>query len=516
MTPGSRQPLSPAYSMPLQQLLAGFAPVPPYLNPEIHGLSADSRELREGDAFIALAGGSTHGLRFVDQARLANVAVILFETPAPADMELPANAIAVDGLRGKLGRLADRFYRAPSKALVMTGVTGTNGKTSTVQLIAQALSLRGAVVGTIGTLGAGLYGEHVAGERTTPDVIAVHRLLSEMHERGASHVAMEVSSHALEQGRVDDVAFRVAVFTNLTRDHLDYHGSMDAYGLAKAKLFSWPTLHAVVINLDDEFGARLHGEISADVRCIGVSSRSASKAVIRAEHPQLSPQGLRFTLSESSAAAPGPAFDAGAYASSHSIASPLLGRFNIDNLLAVAGALRALGWSLAEVAEVLPQLSPVDGRMSRVGGVRGLPLIVVDYAHTPDALEQALSSLREHTPGRLTCVFGCGGDRDRGKRPQMAAIAERGADRVIVTDDNPRSENGDAIVADIVAGFMNRERVEVQRDRAAAIGRALAGAGSNDILLIAGKGHEAYQEVAGVKYAFDDLAVARALLEARS
>ena len=491
-----------ARSMPLRELLAGDAVLPAGFNPMIRGMTSDSRELREGDAFIALAGETTHGLRFLEQARAAKVAAILFETPAPANASLPVEAIAVEGLRGKLGRLADRFYDAPSQALTMTGVTGTNGKTSTVQLIAQALSLGGNTVGTIGTLGAGLYGQHVAGERTTPDVIAVHRLLARMRDQGASHVAMEVSSHALEQGRVDSVAFRVAVFTNLTRDHLDYHGTMDAYGLAKAKLFSWPSLQAVVINLDDEFGVRLLDGIAAGVQRFGVSSRGAAGATLRAERPKLSPQGLEFTLADGQ--------------STFEVTSPLLGRFNVDNLLAVAGTLRALGWTLAKIAETLPQLARVDGRMSRVGGERGQPLVVVDYAHTPDALEQALASLREHTPGRLTCVFGCGGDRDRGKRPQMAAIAERGADRVIVTDDNPRSEDGDAIVADILAGFSEDKRVEVQRDRAAAIAQALKGAGGNDILLIAGKGHETYQEIAGKKTPFDDLAVARAALEARA
>jgi UDP-N-acetylmuramoyl-L-alanyl-D-glutamate--2,6-diaminopimelate ligase len=488
--------------MSLQELIRGEVALPAGFNPTVRGLSADSRELGEGDVFIALAGGSTHGLRFLEQARAANVAAVLFETPAPANTALPDNAIAIDGLRQKLGGLADRFYESPSLSLLMTGVTGTNGKTSTVQLIAQALSLRGNTVGTIGTLGAGLYGRHVAGERTTPDVIAVHRLLAQMRDEGASHVAMEVSSHALEQGRVDEVAFRVAVFTNLTRDHLDYHGTMEAYGRAKAKLLLWPTLQSVVINLDDEFGARLFGSVADGVQRIGVSSRGAPHAGLRAESPTLSPMGLQFRLSEGSAA-----FD---------IVSPLLGRFNIDNLLAVAGTLRGLDWSLEEIAGVLPQLSPVDGRMSRVGGANGQPLIVVDYAHTPDALEQALASLREHTPGRLTCVFGCGGDRDRGKRAQMAAIAERGADRVIVTDDNPRSENGDAIVEDILAGFSHRNGIDVQRDRAAAIAQALLGADGNDVLLIAGKGHEAYQEVDGVKYPFDDLAVARAALEARA
>jgi UDP-N-acetylmuramoyl-L-alanyl-D-glutamate--2,6-diaminopimelate ligase len=487
--------------MPLHDLLRGdVSPLPPF-NPVVSGLSADSRALQAGDAFVALRGASAHGLSFVANAEAARVAAILFEAPAPDGIVPPANAVAVPGLRHKLGRLADRFYDAPSKRLAMTGVTGTNGKTSTVQLIAQALTLHGDRAGTIGTLGAGLYGELVAGERTTPDVIAVHRLIAQMRNAGATHVAMEVSSHALEQGRVDEVAFKVAVFTNLTRDHLDYHGTMDAYGTAKAKLFAWPTLEAVVINLDDAFGAELIAQVADGVKRIGVSSRGHSGAALAADNPALTPAGLSFDLVEAG--------------ERHAVASPLLGRFNIDNLLAVAGTLRALGWSMAEIAATLPKLSPVGGRMSRVGGDGRAPLIVVDYAHTPDALEQALASLREHTPGRLTCVFGCGGDRDRGKRPQMAAIAERGADRVIVTDDNPRSENGDAIVVDIVAGFERRQVVRIERDRAKAIALALSDAGAGDVILIAGKGHETYQEVAGVKHDFDDLAVARELLGAR-
>jgi UDP-N-acetylmuramoyl-L-alanyl-D-glutamate--2,6-diaminopimelate ligase len=490
-------------AMSLQQLLAGETiALPIGFDPMIEGLSIDSRALKQGDAFVALAGASTHGLRFVEQARAANVAAVLFEPPAPAGTPLSRETIAVPGLRARLGRLADRFYDAPSKHMQVTGVTGTNGKTSTVQLIAQALSLRGERAGTIGTLGAGLYGRHVAGERTTPDVIAVHRLLAQLREEGATQVAMEVSSHALDQGRVDAVAFKVAVFTNLTRDHLDYHGSMEEYGRAKARLFAWPTLRAVVVNLDDAFGAQLLGTAPSGVRRIGLSSREAQGATLEALAPRLSPAGLYFRLSEQ-----GEAFD---------VASPLLGRFNIDNLLAVAGTLRALDWPLEEVAQMLPKLSPVDGRMSRTGGRDGQPLVVVDYAHTPDALQQALSSLREHTPGRLTCVFGCGGDRDRGKRPQMAAIAQAGADRVIVTDDNPRSEDGNEIVADILTGFTSPAAASVERDRRRAIALALAGTNSGDVILVAGKGHEAYQEVDGVRHAFDDLIVAKELLEARA
>ena len=473
----------------------------PVFDPLLRELSADTRELGEGDVFVALAGATTHGLRHADKALAANVAAIVYDAPAPQDVVLPGNAVGVPGLRARLGHLADKFYGSPSRALSMTGVTGTNGKTSTVQLIAQALHADGAIVGSIGTLGAGLHGRIVSGERTTPDVVSVHRLLANMRDQGASQVAMEVSSHALEQGRVDEVAFKVAVFTNLTRDHLDFHGSMQAYGEAKAKLFAWPTLQAAVVNLDDAFGVELLAKVDASVRRIGLSSRGHAEATLRADEPRLSPEGIRFVLREGDEA--------------YEIRSPLLGRFNIDNLLAVAGALRALGWGLEKVATALPALLPVGGRMSRVGGENGRPLVVVDYAHTPDALEQALASLREHQPRRLTCVFGCGGDRDRGKRPQMAAIAERGADRVIVTDDNPRSEDGNAIVADIMSGFVDAARAEAQRDRALAIALALQGASADDIVLVAGKGHETCQEVAGVKYEFDDLAVARRLLGER-
>ncbi|GAB2669913.1 UDP-N-acetylmuramoyl-L-alanyl-D-glutamate--2,6-diaminopimelate ligase [Arenimonas aestuarii] len=489
-------------AMPLHALLEGLALAPAGLDPLVTGLGADSRALQAGDAFVALAGESTHGLRHLDQAQAAGASVILYEPPAPEALPLPANAIAFPGLRARQGELADRFYGAPSKALRLVGVTGTNGKTSTVQLITQALALSGVTAGSIGTLGAGLHGRLVAGERTTPDVIAVHRLLAGMRDDGASHVAMEVSSHALAQGRVDAVAFDVAVYTNLTRDHLDFHGSMDAYGEAKALLFGWPTLEAVVINLDDPFGVRLAARIAPGVRIIGTSARGAAQANLRADGVRLVPEGLRFTLSGAG--------------ENHPVSSPLLGRFNVENLLAVAGTLHALGWSLADVAAMLPRLSPVGGRMSRVGGRDGQPLVVVDYAHTPDALQQALAALREHTPGRLTCVFGCGGERDAGKRPLMAAIAEAGADWVIVTDDNPRGEDGDAIVAGILAGFTRRDAVHVQRDRRRAIAMALADAAAGDIVLVAGKGHEPYQEVAGVRHAFDDLQVAGELLEARA
>jgi UDP-N-acetylmuramoyl-L-alanyl-D-glutamate--2,6-diaminopimelate ligase len=485
-------------AMLLSELLPDVPDVPADL--AVTGLVQDSRAIRPGDAFVAIAGFGAHGLNFVDVAKQAGVAAILFEPPAPVDIPAPADAIAVPNLRARLGELGDRFHDHPSQAMTVVGVTGTNGKTSTVQLLTQAWALRGMRNGSIGTLGAGLYGEVVPTGFTTPLVLQLHALLAQLRDAGAQAVAMEVSSHALDQGRVDGVHFDVAVFTNLTRDHLDYHGDMQAYGAAKAKLLAWPGLRTAVVNLDDAYGRELRAALPAGTHTIGLSSRGA-QADVRAENVVLDAAGIGFDLIVGDERA--------------SVQSPLLGRFNVDNLLAVAGALHALGGNADAIASTLSRLQPVAGRMNRLGGDHAMPLVVIDYAHTPDALEQALSSLRAHAQGRLVCVFGCGGERDVGKRPQMAAIAEAGADLVIVTDDNPRGEDGDTIVADILKGFSRPDAVLVQRDRAAAIARAIGTASASDIVLIAGKGHEPYQEVAGVRHPFDDTAVARALLQER-
>ncbi len=493
-------------AMPLAELLQDFVPTAvensALIAASITGMTLDSRQVQAGDAFIALKGASTHGIAHAQQALARGAATILFEPPLPADIAVPDQAIAVPQLRSKLGAMANRFYATPSQALSVIGITGTNGKTSSVQLLAQALSIAGARAGTIGTLGAGLVGDLQAGERTTPDVIAVHRLLAQLRGQGASHVAMEVSSHALDQGRVDAVAFQIAVFTNLTRDHLDYHQTMQAYGEAKAKLFDWPTLQAVVINGDDPFSATLIDRVDSRVKKILVSSRAASDATLRAEQIVLTHSGMQFVLIEAD--------------QQQLVQCPLLGRFNVDNLLAVAGVLRALDWPMVKIAEILSDLTAVPGRMSRIGGNLGQPLVAVDYAHTPDALEQTLTSLRAHAGARLICVFGCGGDRDRGKRPLMANVAQSYADVVIVTDDNPRSENGDGIIAQIMSGFVAPQSVQIIRDRASAIASAITAANADDIVLIAGKGHETYQEIAGVRQPFDDLAVAKICLEQRA
>jgi len=487
----------------LDHLLQGIAETRAAGPIVVSGLALDSRKVQRGDAFFALRGTRGHGIDFAHGAVQRGANVVLAEAPAPAELEDPGVPVLwIDGLHAFVGEIASRFFGRPSEAMRVLGVTGTNGKTSTVQLLAQALEHLGHRAATIGTLGAGLHGQLREGERTTPDAIAVQQLLAEFRRDGATHVAMEVSSHALEQGRVAATAFEVAAFTNLTRDHLDYHGSMEAYGAAKAKLFVWPGLKAAAINIDDAFGRELARKLPAGVRGWRLSSTGDPQADVVASDIATSAEGVAFNVRTPWG--------------EKRMRSRLLGRFNVANLLAVIGCLGALGESFERIAGAIEALEAVNGRMNRIGGLHGLPLVVVDYAHTPDALEQALTALRAHCEARLVCVFGCGGERDAGKRPQMGGIAERLADAVIVTDDNPRGEDGDAIVAQILAGMTRPQAAIVQRDREAAIRSALKMAHTGDVVLIAGKGHETYQEGAGGKRAFDDMAIARLALEDRA
>jgi UDP-N-acetylmuramoyl-L-alanyl-D-glutamate--2,6-diaminopimelate ligase len=508
----------------LDQLLLGIADaqvaaVPGVGRIVVSGLALDSRRVQRGDAFFALRGTQGHGIEFAASAVSRGAQVVLAETPSSKEAQLLLAGEAgrkggkgelpkavddvpllwIDGLHGEVGEIAARFYDRPSESMRMVGVTGTNGKTSCVQLLAQALTLLGHRAASIGTLGAGVHGQLLEGERTTPDAISVHAQLAVFRDAEVSHVAMEVSSHALEQARVRAVDFEVAVFTNLTRDHLDYHGSMEAYGAAKAKLFAWPGLRSAVINVDDAFGRELATQLPDSVQMLRVSMADDSEAEVAASAIVTSAEGLAFQLRTPWGV--------------HTVSSHLLGRFNVANLLAVVACLGALGEPFARIVETVGQLQPVNGRMSRLGGLHGQPLVVVDYAHTPDALEQALTAVRAHCAGRLICVFGCGGERDAGKRPLMGAIAARLADIAIVTDDNPRGEDGDAIVAQIVAGMAAARAMTVERDRATAIADALQLARSGDVVLIAGKGHETYQDGAAGKRPFDDLAVAHAALE---
>ena len=490
-----------APSMTLRELLADHTSVAALgdgAQISVSGLQLDSRKVKAGDAFVALRGTRQHGIAFAARAQQNGAVAILAETPIESsDTTLPV--IGIEALGQELGEIAARWHCNPTASMNVIGITGTNGKTSTVQLLAQALSANGRTVASIGTLGAGRYGALAAGERTTPDAIELQSLFADFRNADVSDVAMEVSSHALEHGRVNAVEFDVAVFTNLSRDHLDYHGDMDNYAAAKARLFQWPSLATAIINIDDAFGRHLLGQLPDGVTALSYGIDNVD-ADVAAREVRSDGAGLHFNLRSPWGNA--------------EIDSCLLGRFNVANLLAVVACLAKSGVAFDDIVATLPKLEPVAGRMNRIDA--GDLVLVVDYAHTPDALEQALTSLRSHCAGKLICVFGCGGDRDQGKRPQMAEVAERLADAVIVTDDNPRSESGDEIVAQILVGFVDPERAMVERDRERAIHLAAMAARGGDIVLIAGKGHETYQEIGDQRLPFDDRVVARAAAEANA
>lgn len=470
--------------MPLNQLLPQAASAV-----LVRELTLDSRKVRPGDLFLAVPGGQQDGRLHIADAVARGAAAVAYEAEgAPAIVAGGAELVAIKGLARQLSAIAGRFYGEPSRALHLIGITGTNGKTSVSQLLAQALDLLGERCGIIGTLGNGFYNALALGRHTTPDPIGVQATLADLKQAGARAVAMEVSSHGLHQGRVAALAFDVAVFTNLSRDHLDYHGTMEAYAEAKALLFRRPGLRCRVINLDDPAGRKLALD-PQESRLISYSLEDPS-AFLYCRDAQFDDQGVRAKLITPRGEG--------------SLRSSLLGRFNLSNLLAVVGTLLGLDYPLDEILKLLPRLQGPVGRMQRLGGVNQ-PLVVVDYAHTPDALEKVLEALRPHVQGQLHCLFGCGGDRDRGKRPLMAAVVERLADGVLVTDDNPRSESPEQIFDDIRAGFVAPEAVRFMHGRGQAIAQLIASASPADVLLLAGKGHEDYQEINGERQPFSDL-----------
>lgn len=468
-------------------------------------LVSDSRRISPGDAFAAYPGERADGRDFIPDALARGAAGVLWEARDFSwDARWNCPQVPVMNLKQRLGELAALVHGRPGDKLTLIGVTGTNGKTSTTQWIAQALAALGTSAAVVGTLGHGFPGRLQEGVNTTPDAAELQEWLAELSDRGARAVAMEVSSHGLEQSRVDAVPFRVALFTNLTRDHLDYHGSMEAYAAAKAKLFAWPSLEQAVINADDPQGQRFIEMRS--VRGEPVLSYGFGVADLAARELRQSHAGLDFCVTTPWGEA--------------RITTALVGAFNAYNLLGVLGVLLALGHPLSRAVEALKACTPVPGRMQTLGA-NDQPLLVVDYAHTPDALENALTALRSalSPEGQLICVFGCGGDRDRGKRPQMGAIAANYADRVIITSDNPRSENPDAIIGQILTGISEAALVKVQTEvsRTGAIRLALAQARAGDVVLVAGKGHESYQEVQGRREPYSDLTEAqRALTEWRA
>ncbi|MTI99991.1 MAG: UDP-N-acetylmuramoyl-L-alanyl-D-glutamate--2,6-diaminopimelate ligase [Marinobacter adhaerens] len=474
----------------LSTLLQGIVAVPSVFDVTIHGLKTDSREVASGDAFIALSGAKTPADFYVDKAITAGATVILLETEQAGECAEHHGALIVPvaGLRGLVGRIADRFFEHPSQRLRLIGVTGTNGKTSVCQYVSQLLKETGTPCGILGTLGYGMPGSLQPATHTTPDAVQVNRVLSRIVKQEGRAAVMEVSSHALDQGRVDNISMTGAVFTNLTRDHLDYHGSMEAYGAAKARLFEREELHFSVINFDDPFGRQLFEQLEGKCDRVRYSLHEAQTELWLRE--------FRPTDDGFEAEVDG---EWGRFV----IAVPLMGSFNASNVLAAMATVLTLGVPVDRVQQAVDRLAPPPGRLERFDGANGVR-VVVDYAHTPDALANALAALRPHVAGDLICVFGCGGDRDAGKRPEMAREAEKLADRVVVTDDNPRSEDPKAIAQDILAGFTDGAQVTVIHDRAEAIQSAIRSATPNDLVLIAGKGHEAYQEIAGQKYPFSD------------
>ena len=468
-------------------------------------LHSDSRAVSAGDAFIAWPGGVVDGRRFVADALAAGAAACLVEADGVEAFAFEGERVAaMRGLKANAGEIASRFLSTPSAQLDVIAVTGTNGKTSTAWWIAQALSSMQRRCGVVGTLGIGEPPHVVPNGLTTPDPITLQNALRDFADRGVVACAIEASSIGMAEHRLAGTRVAFAVFTNFTQDHLDYHGDMAAYWQAKAQLFAWPGLKAAVVNLDDAQGAELAASLAAGSVDAWTTSASG-EARLRAVAVRITSEGLAFDVHEGSASA--------------HVSTPLIGDYNIANLLGVVGVLRALGVPLADAATACSALLPVPGRMQRVVvDAASMPEVVVDYAHTPDALEKALTALRplaKQRGGALWCVFGCGGDRDAGKRPLMGAIAMRLADRVVVTSDNPRFESPDFIISQILAGTLGHDEIDVMESRAAAIRHAVTSAAFADVVLIAGKGHEDYQDVAGVRHLFSDAAHAAGALAAR-
>ncbi|MCA8414643.1 UDP-N-acetylmuramoyl-L-alanyl-D-glutamate--2,6-diaminopimelate ligase [Burkholderia multivorans] len=494
-----------------QQIAAALAWLRQHVAPAAQ-LHADTRSLRAGDVFVAYAVDGADNRAFIADALARGAAAVLYQPEGLAATPNAPVALAVPALDQLAGEIASGWYGDPSDGLLAIGVTGTNGKTSCTQWIAAALTALHQPCAIIGTLGSGMPGHLVPTGFTTPDAPQLQRSLAQLRDGGAQAVAMEVSSHALHQGRVNGTAFDIAVFTNLTQDHLDYHRTFEAYEAAKAKLFAWRGLRAAVVNRDDAAGRRLLEKLAGRVRTIAYGIGDAQQA----------PDADRELVAlDVRATATGTAFRLRSSWGDADIEVGTLGTFNVSNLLAVLGALLAADVPFDAALAEIARLEPVNGRMQRLGGrlQNDEPLVVIDYAHTPDALEKTLDALRPIAVargGRLVCMFGCGGDRDATKRPLMGAIAERLADDVVVTSDNPRSEDPQAIIDQIVAGMTAPDRARRIEDRASAILQAVRGAAREDVVVLAGKGHEATQEIMGKKRAFSDQDHARLALAARA
>lgn len=479
------------------------------LSGTVGALRTDSRLVNPGDAFIAWPGAAVDGRAFLAHARERGASASLVESAGAEHFDLSGDDVAtLAGLKKRTGDIAAAWYQHPSRAVPVVAFTGTNGKTSSAWWLADALSKCELSAlypcALVGTLGMGFLPELQDTGLTTPDPVRLQAGLRALLEAGARSCSIEASSIGLAEHRLEGLDIAVAVFTNFTQDHLDYHGNMDNYWAAKRGLFHWPGLRAAVINIDDRAGAGLHTEL-ASVNALDIWTVSQTQAArLSASEVQAGSDGLHCMVTEG--------------AERIALQTALVGQYNLDNVLGVLAALRALGVPLAQAVRACQDLRPVPGRMERLA-LAGQPLVAVDYAHTPDALEKALQALRplaKQRGGRLWCVFGCGGNRDAQKRPLMAASAQNNADCVLVTSDNPRSEDAVDIIQQILQGAQADPSLRSEPDRAAAIAMALAEAGDADVVLIAGKGHEAWQEIANVRRPFSDLEHARAALERRS
>jgi UDP-N-acetylmuramoyl-L-alanyl-D-glutamate--2,6-diaminopimelate ligase len=475
-----------------------------WLHQRVHGgLRTDSRQVKAGDGFIAWPGATADARQYIADAVKAGAGACLVELAGVEDYAfLDTKIAAYHGLKAAASPIAAAYYGHPSKQLQTIAVTGTNGKTSTAWWLAQALNKLGRKCGLVGTLGIGIPGALVFNGLTTPDPVLLQQQLRCFVEQGFAACAIEASSIGIAEQRLDATQLQVAVFTNFTQDHLDYHASMQAYWAAKASLFSWPGLQSAVINVDDAKGRALDLMLKSsgtDVWTIGINepARLQAQAIAQQENE------LTFVVIEGS--------------ERQTITATAMGLYNVSNLLCVLGTLRALGWPLEQAVKACCNLPAVPGRLNTLSQA-GKPLVVIDYAHTPDAIEKVLLALKpvaQARGGQLWCVFGCGGDRDASKRPMMAAAAQKNADQIVVTSDNPRSENPATIISQILLGLTHSESVRVQADRALAIAEALAGAQPVDVVLLAGKGHEKYQEVGSIKHPFDDLEHAQLALDSR-
>jgi UDP-N-acetylmuramoyl-L-alanyl-D-glutamate--2,6-diaminopimelate ligase len=483
-----------------------------WLGSHVRGtLRSDSRQLQPGDGFIAWPGAATDGRKFVASALAKGAGACLVEHEGVAAFGLGEGEVATyAGLKSDTGTIASEFFGYPSRELDVIAITGTNGKTSTAWWLAQALDRARRPAGMIGTLGVGRPPSAlVSTGLTTPDPVQVQQSLRSFVDQGLSACAMEASSIGIEEHRLDGTDIRVAIFTNFSQDHMDYHGSMDAYWESKRRLFDWHGLRSMVVNLDDVRGVELAQSLKERTSSAPnpttdlwtISCQRDARLIAKDIHHAV--QGVRFTVAEGG--------------ETHVLQTRVIGSYNVSNLLGVVAALRSLGVTLADAVQACADLLPVPGRMDCVGAL-GQPLVAVDYAHTPDALAHALAALRplvQARGGQLWCVFGCGGDRDAAKRPLMGAIAAKLADRVVVTSDNPRGEKPEAIIAQILLGLPQCASVQVQSDRAVAIAQTVGAASNSDVVLLAGKGHEHTQEVAGTKTPFSDIDHARQALALR-